>query len=177
MCSVMAGLLLLWWCSCVVLAAMLLFVVVCCLVHVALLIHAFAVLIAFRSVCFRFGVGWHGKRAGSWPKARSRPFFGFAGKRKQAFFLMSRQNFKSLLARGWQAFGPKKSNDEQIYSIHYLLRIRWLSKSDRQSACNARARVRAKQQVPSTAFACATSTSTRRQRGAQSPSRPKSVHG
>jgi hypothetical protein len=26
-------------------------------------------------------VGWHGKRAGSRPKARSRPFFGFAGRR------------------------------------------------------------------------------------------------
>ena len=51
MCSVMVGLLLLCWCGCVILAAMLLFVVVCCLVHVELLIHAFAVLIAFCSVC------------------------------------------------------------------------------------------------------------------------------
>ena len=51
MCSVIVGLLLLCWCACVGLAAMLLFVAVCCLVHVANIIHAFAVLIAFRSVC------------------------------------------------------------------------------------------------------------------------------
>ena len=36
---------------CAVLDAMLLFVAVCCLVHGANIIHAFAVLIVFRSVC------------------------------------------------------------------------------------------------------------------------------
>ena len=51
MCNVMVGLLLLCWCGCVGLDAMCLFVVVCCLVHVQIIIHAFAVLIAFRSVC------------------------------------------------------------------------------------------------------------------------------
>ena len=51
LCNVLVVLLLLWWCSWVVLAAMCLFVVVCCLVHVGIIIHAFAVLIAFRSVC------------------------------------------------------------------------------------------------------------------------------
>ena len=91
-----------------------LFAAVCCLVHVANIFccaHRFSF-----CVLAHFGVGWHRKRAGSRPKARSRPFFASAGRRKQAFFLMSRQIFKSLLARGWQAFWPKKSNDEQIYS-------------------------------------------------------------
>ena len=85
MCSVMVGLLLLCWCGRDGLDAMLFFVVVCCFVHVANIIHALVVLIALRFVCLLVlalaGFGRHRKRAGSWPKARSRPFFGFAGKR------------------------------------------------------------------------------------------------
>ena len=118
MCSVMVGLLLLWWCGCAVLAAMV--CVCCCLLFGACCKHHPCFCCAHRfsfRVLARFGVGWHRKRAGSWPKARSRPFFASAGRRKQAFFLTSRQIFKSLLARGWQAFWPKKSNDEQIYYV------------------------------------------------------------
>ena len=95
-------------------------VVCCCLLFGACCKHHPCFCCAHRfsfRVLARFGVGWHRKRAGSWPKARSWPFFASAGRRKQAFFLMSRQIFKSLLARGWQAFWPKKSNDEQIYSL------------------------------------------------------------
>lgn len=51
MCSVMVGLLVLCWCGRVGLVAMLLFVGVLLLVHVANIIHALTVLIAFRSVC------------------------------------------------------------------------------------------------------------------------------
>ena len=59
-----------------------LLVVRLCVVHVEIIIHAFAGAHRFSfRVLAHFGVGWHGKRAGSRPKARSRPFFGFAGKR------------------------------------------------------------------------------------------------
>ena len=96
---------------------MLLFVAVCCLVHVANIIHAFAVLIAFRSVCLLvLALAGIASVRGPGRKPGTGLFFAIAGRRKQAFFWMSRQIFKSLLARGWQAFWPKKSNDEQIYS-------------------------------------------------------------
>jgi len=90
----MVGLLLLCWCGCAVLDAMCLFVVVCCLVHVEVLIHAFAVLIAFVSCACSFWRWLASQASGVLAESQEPAFFCQRWQTQASIFFDEQANFQ-----------------------------------------------------------------------------------
>ena len=115
MCSVMVGLLLLCWCCCVGLDAMvcfLLFDVWCMFKSSSMLLRCSSL---FVPCACSFWRRLASQACGVPAESQEPAFFRLRWQTLAGIFFDEQQNLKSLLARGWQAFWPKKSNDEQIY--------------------------------------------------------------